>query len=94
MSCPGRNQYLFADWWAEPLPVHFELLLSLNDYDKFIPVMQGRRPPENEWDERILADVLQDLGINYIDGPGEAAFYGPKIDIQFPTVTGRDEIRW
>jgi len=41
--------------------------------------------------ERILAEVLQDLGINYIDGPGEAAFYGPKIDIQFPTVTGRDE---
>ena len=41
--------------------------------------------------ERILTEVLQDLGINYIDGPGEAAFYGPKIDIQFPTVTGRDE---
>ena len=41
--------------------------------------------------EQILAEVLQDLGINYVDGPGEAAFYGPKIDIQFPTVTGRDE---
>lgn len=27
------------------------------DLDKFIPVMQGRRPPENEWDERILADI-------------------------------------
>ena len=41
--------------------------------------------------EQILAEVLQELGINYIDGPGEAAFYGPKIDIQFPTVTGREE---
>jgi len=41
--------------------------------------------------EQILAEVLQDLGINYVDGLGEAAFYGPKIDIQFPTVTGRDE---
>ncbi len=41
--------------------------------------------------EQILRDVLQDLGINYVDGLGEAAFYGPKIDIQFPTVTGRDE---
>jgi len=41
--------------------------------------------------EKILAEVLQELGINYIDGPGEAAFYGPKIDIQFPTVTGREE---
>ena len=41
--------------------------------------------------EQILTEVLQDLGINYVDGLGEAAFYGPKIDIQFPTVTGRDE---
>ena len=41
--------------------------------------------------EKILAEVLQDLGVNYVDGRGEAAFYGPKIDIQFPTVTGRDE---
>ena len=27
------------------------------DLDKFIPMMQGRRPPENEWDERILKDI-------------------------------------
>jgi threonyl-tRNA synthetase len=31
------------------------------------------------------------LGWDYFDGPGEAAFYGPKIDIQFKTVTGREE---
>ena len=27
------------------------------DLDKFIPMMQGRRPTENEWDERILKDI-------------------------------------
>ena len=43
--------------------------------------------------ERILAEVLQELGINYVDGPGEAAFYGPKIDIQFDVRDGRDETR-
>jgi threonyl-tRNA synthetase len=41
--------------------------------------------------EGILADVLDELGWAYVDGPGEAAFYGPKIDIQFRTVTGREE---
>ncbi len=41
--------------------------------------------------EAILAEVLDELGIEYYDGKGEAAFYGPKIDIQFTTVTGRDE---
>ncbi|MCZ6658832.1 MAG: threonine--tRNA ligase [Gammaproteobacteria bacterium] len=41
--------------------------------------------------EKILEEVLQELGVNYIEGLGEAAFYGPKIDLQFPTVTGREE---
>ncbi|MGD8829159.1 MAG: threonine--tRNA ligase [Pseudomonadales bacterium] len=41
--------------------------------------------------EALLADVLRELQLDYVDGPGEAAFYGPKIDIQFHTVTGRSE---
>ena len=41
--------------------------------------------------EAILAEVLREMGVNYVDGLGEAAFYGPKIDIQFTTVTGREE---
>jgi threonyl-tRNA synthetase len=41
--------------------------------------------------EQILEDVLQELGVNYVDAPGEAAFYGPKLDIQFMTATGREE---
>ncbi len=41
--------------------------------------------------EQILREVLNELQIDYKDAPGEAAFYGPKVDIQFPTVTGRDE---
>ncbi len=41
--------------------------------------------------EQILREVLEEMDIAYVDGPGEAAFYGPKIDIQFETVTGREE---
>ena len=41
--------------------------------------------------ERIIADLLEEMGVDYVDAPGEAAFYGPKIDVQFRTVTGRDE---
>ena len=41
--------------------------------------------------ERIITDLLEDMGVDYVDAPGEAAFYGPKIDVQFQTVTGRDE---
>lgn len=41
--------------------------------------------------EAILQNVLEALKIDYVEGIGEAAFYGPKIDIQFETITGRDE---
>ena len=41
--------------------------------------------------EKIIAELLDEMGIDYQDAPGEAAFYGPKIDVQFYTVTGRDE---
>ena len=41
--------------------------------------------------EAILAELLDEMGVEYEEGLGEAAFYGPKIDVQFPTVTGRDE---
>ena len=48
-------------------------------------------PPAWAESEAILREVLEELQITYVDGPGEAAFYGPKIDIQFVTVTGREE---
>ncbi|MBT7333544.1 MAG: threonine--tRNA ligase [Gammaproteobacteria bacterium] len=41
--------------------------------------------------EAILVEVLDELGVAYSEGIGEAAFYGPKLDFQFLTVTGREE---
>ena len=41
--------------------------------------------------ERLIAELLDEMGVDYEDAPGEAAFYGPKIDMQFRTVTGREE---
>lgn len=41
--------------------------------------------------EAILSRVLEDLDIDYVEGVGEAAFYGPKVDIQFATITSREE---
>ena len=41
--------------------------------------------------ERQLAAALSELGIDYEDAPGEAAFYGPKIDVQVTDPAGREE---
>ena len=48
-------------------------------------------PKAWEESERILEEVLVELGIDFKVGIGEGAFYGPTIDIQFNTVTGREE---
>ncbi len=48
-------------------------------------------PAAWEESEAILAEVLEEMGVEFKEGVGEAAFYGPKLDFQFVTVTGREE---
>jgi len=40
--------------------------------------------------EDMTRNVLKNSGINYIEVPNEAAFYGPKIDVQAWSVIGRE----
>jgi REP element-mobilizing transposase RayT len=40
--------------------------------------------------EEMTRGVLQRAGINYVEVPNEAAFYGPKIDVQVWSVIGRE----
>ncbi|MBA3830312.1 MAG: threonine--tRNA ligase [Chthoniobacterales bacterium] len=40
--------------------------------------------------EEMVRGVLQRSGINYIEVPNEAAFYGPKIDVQVWSAIGRE----
>jgi len=41
--------------------------------------------------ERVLREALDSLGLRYTEAPGEAAFYGPKLDIQLADVMGHEE---
>lgn len=41
--------------------------------------------------ESIVHRAMVKSGLPFSEGKGEAAFYGPKIDMQFKTVTGREE---
>ena len=48
--------------------------------------------------EQSIRDILDELGIKYYEGIGEAAFYGPKVDIQAKNVYGKEDtmitIQW
>jgi threonyl-tRNA synthetase len=44
-----------------------------------------------ELGERVLREAMDSLGLPYFEAAGEAAFYGPKLDIQFADVMGHEE---
>ncbi len=46
-----------------------------------------------QWDEAqgIMGKILDDLGVEYSIGIDEAAFYGPKLDIQYKNVHGKED---
>ena len=48
---------------------------------------------EEEWDEAqtALKNILDDLKIEYVEEEGEAAFYGPKLDVQIKNVWGKED---
>ncbi len=59
--------------------------LALRDADK------GKFHENDElWDEaeKVMKELLDEEGIEYTEMKGEAAFYGPKIDIQVRTALG------
>ena len=46
-----------------------------------------------QWEEaqRVMGQILDDLGVKYDIGIDEAAFYGPKLDIQYKNVFGKED---
>lgn len=39
----------------------------------------------------VMREILDELGIDYTEAEGEAAFYGPKLDIQAKNVYGKED---
>ena len=48
---------------------------------------------KEQWDEaqRVMGQILDDLDVKYEVGIDEAAFYGPKLDIQYKNVFGKED---
>ena len=46
-----------------------------------------------EWDkvESAMREILDEIGLDYTEASGEAAFYGPKLDIQAKNVYGKED---
>ena len=57
-----------------------------NDTEKYID-----EPEAWEKTQDMMRKILDHIGINYTEAEGEAAFYGPKLDVQFKNVFGKED---
>ena len=66
----------------------FKFRLSLRDKENKEKYIDN----DEMWEtaESQLREILKELNIDFYEAKGEAAFYGPKIDIQIQTVLGHD----
>ena len=85
----GSNVKMVQDYYAAFGFEDYSFRLSLWDPEKTEKYIDQ---PEN-WkkSEDRLRQIMDDLGVDYTESVGEAAFYGPKVDIQFKTALGREE---
>ena len=63
-----------------------------SQWDPANPNNKYEGTPE-QWDEaqHVMGQILDDLDVNYTIGIDEAAFYGPKLDIQYRNVYGKED---
>ena len=63
-----------------------------SQWDPANPNNKYEGTPE-QWDEaqRVMGQILDDLDVHYTIGIDEAAFYGPKLDIQYRNVYGKED---
>jgi threonyl-tRNA synthetase len=72
-----KNYYMRLSTWDPEDP---------KGKDKYVD-----NPAAWEYTQNKVREAMIESGLPFIEKKGEGAFYGPKIDFQFKTVTGREE---
>ncbi|WP_050181155.1 threonine--tRNA ligase [Domibacillus robiginosus] len=104
MTLNDAHIFVRPDQIKEELKRVVELILAvyedfgLNDYSFRL----SYRDPENTekyynddemWEkaQAMLKEAMDDFGMEYVEAEDEAAFYGPKLDVQVKTALGKEE---
>ena len=83
------NVQMVSDYYRTFGFENFHFRLSLWDpenTEKYIGEVSNWEATQNH-----LRQILDEMKMPYVEAVGEAAFYGPKIEIQFTTALGREE---
>ncbi len=79
---------LFKEVYDQVGIVDYWYRLSLPDFEK--DKYEGDR---KEWEQasQFIREALQEFGADFVEAKGEAAFYGPKLDVQIKNVLGKED---
>lgn len=87
-----------AKYCLETLGVESEVTYHLSKWDPDNKAKYIGEPEVWEQTEQHIRDILNELNISFTEDVGEAAFYGPKVDINAKNVYGKEDtmitIQW
>lgn len=87
-----KNCLELAKYTLETLGLAEDVSYRFSQWDPENPKNKYEGTAE-QWSEaqKVMGDILDHLGLEYTVGIDEAAFYGPKLDIQIKNVFGKED---
>ena len=87
-----RNCLELAKYCLDTVGLLEDCTFRFSQWDPANPKNKYEGTPE-QWEhaQAAMKTILEDLGIEYTIGIDEAAFYGPKLDIQYKNVFGKED---
>ena len=86
-----KNCLALAKYCLETLGVEEDVTYHLSKWDPNNREKYIGEPEVWEETEGHIRDILNELGVNFTEDVGEAAFYGPKVDINAKNVYGKED---
>lgn len=87
-----KNCLQLAKYFLDTVGLLDDCTFRFSQWDPANPGNKYEGTPE-QWEEaqRVMGNILDHLGVKYEIGIDEAAFYGPKLDIQYKNVFGKED---
>ena len=86
-----RGCFELANYCMETLGLKEDCSFRFSQWDPNNTDKYEGTPEQWEHAQGVMKNILDDLGIDYKVGIDEAAFYGPKLDIQIKNVFGKED---
>ncbi len=86
-----KNCLALAKYCLETLGVEEDVTYHLSKWDPENKEKYIGEPEVWEQTQQSIRDILTELGVDFTEDVGEAAFYGPKVDINAKNVYGKED---